>query len=153
MGFLSAPSNFLAQWFHISVSNVLGLTIISMKNGRIYSYTNVLYYVITLYMITLCYYYVVYTILYIIIYVYMYISLYYIILYYIIYSILVHLDVILYAAIMSISLCVSRSKQVILLVLMAVVSRLHPVSITRFPLRRFSPGAGLLRYVFFIGSG
>ena len=30
---------------------------------------------------------------------------------------------------------------------------LHPVSITRFPLRRFSPGAGLLRYVFFIGSG
>ena len=30
---------------------------------------------------------------------------------------------------------------------------LHPVSITRFPLRRFSPGAGLLRYAFFIGSG
>ena len=30
---------------------------------------------------------------------------------------------------------------------------LHPVSITRFPLRRFSPGAGLLTYVFFIGSG
>ena len=28
----------------------------------------------------------------------------------------------------------------------------HPVSITRFPLSRFSPGAGLLRYVFFIGS-
>ena len=26
---------------------------------------------------------------------------------------------------------------------------LHPVSITRFPLGRFSPGAGLLRYVFF----
>ena len=25
---------------------------------------------------------------------------------------------------------------------------IHPVSITRFPLRRFSPGAGLLRYVF-----
>ena len=24
----------------------------------------------------------------------------------------------------------------------------HPVSIARFPLRRFSPGAGLLRYVF-----
>ena len=30
---------------------------------------------------------------------------------------------------------------------------IHPVSITRFPLIRFSPGAGLLRYVFFIGSG
>ena len=30
---------------------------------------------------------------------------------------------------------------------------LHPVSITRFPLRMFSSGAGLLRYVFFIGSG
>ena len=30
---------------------------------------------------------------------------------------------------------------------------IHPVSITRFPLTRFSPGAGLLRYVFFIGSG
>ena len=30
---------------------------------------------------------------------------------------------------------------------------LHPVSITRFPLRRFSPGADLLRYVFFIDSG
>ena len=29
----------------------------------------------------------------------------------------------------------------------------HPVSITRFPLTRLSPGAGLLRYVFFIGSG
>ena len=29
----------------------------------------------------------------------------------------------------------------------------HPVSITRFPLRRFSQGAGLLRYVLFIGSG
>ena len=27
-------------------------------------------------------------------------------------------------------------------------SGVHPVSITRFPLRRFSPGAGLLRYVF-----
>ena len=26
-------------------------------------------------------------------------------------------------------------------------SIVHPVSITRFPLRRFSPGAGLLRYV------
>ena len=26
--------------------------------------------------------------------------------------------------------------------------QLHPVSITRFPLRRSSPGAGLLRYVF-----
>ena len=25
----------------------------------------------------------------------------------------------------------------------------HPVSITRFPLRRVSPGAGLLRYVVF----
>ena len=33
------------------------------------------------------------------------------------------------------------------------VRQVHPVSITRFPLRRFSPGAGLLRYVFFIGSG
>ena len=31
--------------------------------------------------------------------------------------------------------------------------QVHPVSITRFPLRRFSPGAGLLRYVFFIRSG
>ena len=30
---------------------------------------------------------------------------------------------------------------------------IQPVSITRFPLTRFSPGAGLLRYVFFIGSG
>ena len=30
---------------------------------------------------------------------------------------------------------------------------LHPVSIARFLLRRFSPGAGLLRYVFFIGGG
>ena len=30
---------------------------------------------------------------------------------------------------------------------------IHPFSITRFPLQRFSPGAGLLRYVFFIGSG
>ena len=30
--------------------------------------------------------------------------------------------------------------------------RVHPVSITRFQLRRFSPGAGLLRYVLFIGS-
>ena len=29
----------------------------------------------------------------------------------------------------------------------------HPVSITRFPLRQFSPGAGLLRNLFFIGSG
>ena len=29
----------------------------------------------------------------------------------------------------------------------------HPVSITRFPLRRFSPGAGLLRNPLFIGSG
>ena len=29
----------------------------------------------------------------------------------------------------------------------------HLVSITRFPLRRLSPGAGLLRYVCFIGSG
>ena len=31
--------------------------------------------------------------------------------------------------------------------------RLHPVSITRFPLRRLSPGAELLRYLFFIGGG
>ena len=31
---------------------------------------------------------------------------------------------------------------------------LHPVSITRFPLTRFSPGSGLLRNRFlFIGSG
>ena len=29
----------------------------------------------------------------------------------------------------------------------------HPVSIARSPLRRFSPGAGLLRCVFFIGGG
>ena len=29
----------------------------------------------------------------------------------------------------------------------------HLVSITRFPLRIFSPDAGLLRYVLFIGSG
>ena len=29
------------------------------------------------------------------------------------------------------------------------VAMVHPVSIARFPLRRFSPGAGLLRYVFF----
>ena len=34
MGFLSAPSNFLAQRFHNFDSNILGLTIISMKNGR-----------------------------------------------------------------------------------------------------------------------
>ena len=32
-------------------------------------------------------------------------------------------------------------------------SQVHPVSITRFPLRRFSPGAGLLRNPFFISSG
>ena len=30
---------------------------------------------------------------------------------------------------------------------------LHPVSITRLPLRRFSPGAGLLSSLFFIGRG
>ena len=30
---------------------------------------------------------------------------------------------------------------------------IHPVSITRFPLKIFSPGAGLLRYVCFIGTG
>ena len=34
MGFLSAPSNFLAQWFYNIDSNILGLTILSMKNGR-----------------------------------------------------------------------------------------------------------------------
>ena len=34
MGFLSAPSNFLAQWFQKFDSNILGLRIISMKNGR-----------------------------------------------------------------------------------------------------------------------
>ena len=34
-----------------------------------------------------------------------------------------------------------------------VYDKLHPVSITRFPLSRFSPGAGLLRNPFFIGSG
>ena len=31
-------------------------------------------------------------------------------------------------------------------------NEVHPVSIARFPLRRLSPGAGLLRYVFSIGS-
>ena len=33
------------------------------------------------------------------------------------------------------------------------IAALHLVSITRFPLRRFSPGAGLRRNLFFIGSG
>ena len=34
MDFLSAPSNFLAQWFHNFDSKILGLTMLSMKNGR-----------------------------------------------------------------------------------------------------------------------
>ena len=37
--------------------------------------------------------------------------------------------------------------------LLLLLLYLHPVSITRFPLRRLSPGAGLLRCIFFIGSG
>ena len=32
--FLSAPSNFLAQWSRIVDSKILGPTILSMKNGR-----------------------------------------------------------------------------------------------------------------------
>ena len=32
----------------------------------------------------------------------------------------------------------------IIIVIMMMMIDLHPVSITRFPLRRFSPGAGLL---------
>ena len=36
----------------------------------------------------------------------------------------------------------------------ASLLKVHPVSITRFPLTRFSPGSGLLRNLFFvIGSG
>ena len=53
-----------------------------------------------------------------------------------------------YAMIYSIVVC-----YIITLEVHARASEVHPVSITRFPLRRFSPGAGLLRYVFFIGSG
>ena len=34
VGFLSAPTNFLAQWFRNFDSKILGLTILSMKNGR-----------------------------------------------------------------------------------------------------------------------
>ena len=34
VNFLSAPSNFLAQWFRNFDSKILGLTIISIKNGR-----------------------------------------------------------------------------------------------------------------------
>ena len=34
MGYLSAPSNFLAQWFHNSDSNIIGLKTICMTNGR-----------------------------------------------------------------------------------------------------------------------
>ena len=35
--FLSAPSNFLAQWSHNFDWKILGLTILSMKNGRMLS--------------------------------------------------------------------------------------------------------------------
>ena len=35
MGFLSEPINFLAQWFRNFDSKILGLIILSMKNGRI----------------------------------------------------------------------------------------------------------------------
>ena len=38
MGFLSAPTNFLAQRFRNFDSKILGLTILSMKNGRILYY-------------------------------------------------------------------------------------------------------------------
>ena len=38
---------------------------------------------------------------------------------------------------------------IIISVIILLSSTIHPVSITRFPLSRFSPGAGLLRYVFF----
>ena len=41
----------------------------------------------------------------------------------------------------------------IIIITIMIITFLNPVSITRFPLRRFSSGAGLLRYVFFIGSG
>ena len=35
---------------------------------------------------------------------------------------------------------------VIIVIIMIII--IHPVSITKFPLRRFSPGAGLLRNPF-----
>ena len=41
----------------------------------------------------------------------------------------------------------------IIIIIIIIITILHPVSITRFPLRRFSPGAGLLRNILFIGSG
>ena len=41
----------------------------------------------------------------------------------------------------------------IVVITLTVVIITHPVSMTRFPLRKLSPGAWLLRYVFFIGSG
>ena len=37
MGFLSAPTNFLAQWFRNFDSKILGLTILSMTNGRMHA--------------------------------------------------------------------------------------------------------------------
>ena len=36
VGFLSAPSNFLAQWFRNFDSTILGLTILSVTNSSIY---------------------------------------------------------------------------------------------------------------------
>ena len=42
---------------------------------------------------------------------------------------------------------------IVLLLVIGPEVLVHPVSITRFPLRRFSPGAGLLRNRFFVGSG
>ena len=37
---------------------------------------------------------------------------------------------------------------VIIVVVVVIILAIHPVSITRFPLSRFSPGAGLLRNPF-----
>ena len=38
---------------------------------------------------------------------------------------------------------------IVIVIVIVIVNSVHPVSITRFPLRRFSPGAGLLRNRFF----
>ena len=37
---------------------------------------------------------------------------------------------------------------IVILIMIVIEIVIHPVSITRFPLRRFSPGAGLLRNPF-----
>ena len=80
------------------------------------------------------------------IYIYIYIFIYMYIYIYISLSLYIYI----YIYISSLSASLSLSLYIYIYIYIYILYMLHPVSIARFPLARFSPGAGLLRYVFFV---